>query len=233
MIDKIKTKIKKFWENKTKRYILIGILALILLLIIIIIIVVCVKKSNSSKEKPDLEGICSKSYDIQVYKEEKIISSLKECGYDEKSNLFNFALSAIIRHNLYRACHNAKPLLPNCDLMKISQDYSNKMIYSHSGNDYNDEWLGENIFEITNNNLNGQEIVDNWYKESKEYNFNKKRPKDNGKITSHFTQLVWKNSKDIGIGYTCKLNNCIVIANYFPGGNIDGEYSDNVEDRKD
>ena len=50
------------------------------------------------------------------------------------------------------------------------------------------------------------------------------------KKTSHFNQFGWNNSKDFGIEYTCELNTFIVNANYFPGGNIDGE---NVEDRKD
>ena len=45
----------------------------------------------------------------------------------------------------------------------------------------------------------------------------------------HFTQVVWKNSKKLGIGKAKNKNGkTIVVANYEPAGNWIGQYKDNV-----
>ena len=47
--------------------------------------------------------------------------AVKECGLDKDSELLKFYLSSIKSHNIFRACHNAPPLIFNCEIMKISQ----------------------------------------------------------------------------------------------------------------
>ena len=42
--------------------------------------------------------------------------------------------------------------------------------------------------------------------------------------TGHFSQLVWKDSKEVGFGYA----GGIVVANYYPTGNVMGCWEDNV-----
>ena len=47
--------------------------------------------------------------------------------------------------------------------------------------------------------------------------------------TDHFSQLVWRNSKELGIGTAqSKSGNFFLVARYSPPGNINGEFSDNV-----
>jgi hypothetical protein len=48
--------------------------------------------------------------------------------------------------------------------------------------------------------------------------------------TGHFTQLVWKNSIQLGIGIAFSTDNqtAWVVAEYYPQGNIDGEFAANV-----
>lgn len=45
----------------------------------------------------------------------------------------------------------------------------------------------------------------------------------------HFTQVVWKNSKALGIGWV-QMNDgtTYVVANYEPAGNVIGQYEKNV-----
>lgn len=41
--------------------------------------------------------------------------------------------------------------------------------------------------------------------------------------TGHFTQVVWKGSKEMGVGRaTARSGNIYVVANYAPGGNMQG-----------
>lgn len=47
--------------------------------------------------------------------------------------------------------------------------------------------------------------------------------------TGHFTQVVWKDSKELGVGCTKAKNGKIyVVANYYPPGNYIGCYVENV-----
>ena len=49
------------------------------------------------------------------------------------------------------------------------------------------------------------------------------------KLLGHFTQLVWKDSKEMGVGRSqSKDGTWIAVANYLPPGNVIGEYPKNV-----
>lgn len=47
-------------------------------------------------------------------------------------------------------------------------------------------------------------------------------------FSGHFTQVVWKDSKRLGIALVKNNNNTIVVANYDPPGNFIGDYINNV-----
>lgn len=45
----------------------------------------------------------------------------------------------------------------------------------------------------------------------------------------HFTQVVWKNSKELGVGRaTDGKGNWYAVANYLPPGNFNNMYAENV-----
>ena len=195
---------KNFWSNKLKRYIAIGVISTVILAVVIIAVVVSVtKKSDSNKDKdkgnnnefeegkdkdnnessepelinPDCAGVCDKPYDIKVYSDSKLKSKLKECNYQENTELFNFVLEAIKRHNILRACHNAQPLMFNCEILKISQDYAETQPSGHAGTRFNGQWMGENLFwSWGKETLTGSYVVDDWYEEIKNYNFDTGNP---------------------------------------------------------
>ena len=136
-------------------------------------------------------------------------------------------MEAIKRHNILRACHNAEPLMFNCEIMKLSQDYAETEPEGHSNNrNFNGQWMGENYFWSSGMKLTGDYPVNDWYREISNYNFD--TGKGNG-ITGHFTQVVWKNSKEFGIGYHCNGSTCYVIGNYSPGGNFNNDYLNQVQ----
>ena len=55
-----------------------------------------------------------------------------------------------------------------------------------------------------------------------------------GQGTDHFTQLIWKSTKYIGVGKTLtkrnKMTCTIIVARYEPRGNIPGDFNENVEE---
>ena len=237
--NKINNFFKEIWNNKKKRYIALGIVTGIIVVIIVVVATVCLIKIISSSNSdlsdepefivPDCSGTCSKPYDIKVYSDNKLKAKLKECNYNEGSELFTFALESIKRHNILRACHNAQPLMFNCEIMKISQDYAEKNPSGHSGTNFKGEWMGENLFwSHGRKSVDGGFPVDEWYNEISFYNFETGKSIDE-KVTGHFTQVVWKNSKELGIGYYCQNTDCTVVGNYFPGGNYNDDYLNQVQ----
>ena len=199
------------------------------------------KESDSTDTefiKPDCSDACENPYDILVYSDEALKSKLKECGLDKDSELLKFYLSSIKSHNIFRACHNAPPLIFNCEIMKISQNYakylSDNDLFINSKNKYYGEKLGENLAKyggVHSGMYQGESYTNMWYRTKSSYNFRYPSYHYNAR---QFTQVVWKNSTEFGIGIYChpKTNNeCHIVANYYPTGNngTEEDYAFNVQ----
>lgn len=136
------------------------------------------------------------------------------------------------RHNTYRAQHQVGNLVRNSAVETIAQDYSEYLAangkFEHSGNKFNGNSLGENLYKSYGMAVSGTNAVDLWYNEVEIYDFNNQGFSSG---TGHFTQLVWKNSKNLGCGIACG-QGCIVTCNYYPAGNVRGQYESNVFPKK-
>ena len=142
----------------------------------------------------------------------------------------SFQKEALDTHNNYRKKHHANNLVLNKDLCNIAQKYAEYLAktgnFEHSSNSYNGNPLGENLFACYGIKINGKMMTDDWYNEIKQYNFNKP-----GFIsgTGHFTQIIWKDSKEVGFGYAQGSDGYYYgVANYYPAGNYMGEFEYNV-----
>ena len=199
------------------------------------------KESDSTDTefiKPDCSDACENPYDILVYSDEALKSKLKECGLDKNSELLKFYLSSIKSHNIFRACHNAPPLIFNCEIMKISQNYakylSDNDLFINSKNKYYGEKLGENLAKyggVHSGMYQGESYTNMWYRTKSSYNFRYPSYHYNAR---QFTQVVWKNSTEFGIGIYCHPktdNECHIVANYYPTGNngTEEDYAFNVQ----
>ena len=116
-------------------------------------------------------------------------------------------------------------------LEKIAQSHSEKLAslgyLVHSSNTLNGNKIGENLYIWKKDSgYIGSKPVDEWYSEIKDYDFDKSEfsPK-----TSHFTQVVWENTKQVGCGVACdEKDYCYITCNYFPAGNYFGQFKTNV-----
>lgn len=70
--------------------------------------------------------------------------------------------------------------------------------------------------------MKGGDASKAWYDEVKDYKYGS--GEGTFDKTGHFSQLVWKASKEVGFGYA----GGIVVANYYPGGNLMGSWEKNV-----
>jgi len=73
--------------------------------------------------------------------------------------------------------------------------------------------------------------TEDWYSERVDYNYNTGTSK-NGNAVGHFTAVLWKATTNVGFGYAYGpdgLNyKLIVVAQYTPPGNVQGQYKANV-----
>ncbi|XP_053381289.1 uncharacterized protein LOC123555358 isoform X2 [Mercenaria mercenaria] len=141
-------------------------------------------------------------------------------------------------HNEYRARHQAAPLKHSKDLSEFAQKWANHLVatnsFQHSNCDLKGERLGENIamkWSSRPDAYSGQEATDQWYSEVKQHTFG---GEPSSLSTGHFTQVVWKGSKEFGVGKAlAKDGKTIVVASYRPAGNMMGKFGENVLPPKD
>jgi len=57
------------------------------------------------------------------------------------------------------------------------------------------------------------------------YDFNSNAPSGD---TGHFTQVIWASTKTVGCGLAQCNGNDLLVCNYSPAGNYDGQYQENV-----
>ena len=75
----------------------------------------------------------------------------------------------------------------------------------------------------------GVKATESWYKENKQYDYQKATFQ---KGTGHFTQVVWQSTAALGVAVATykdgDWNKVVVVANYSPGGNVQGLFVQNV-----
>ena len=165
------------------------------------------------------------------YNEES--SNLKNLENTNVNNVIftseEFANEALIAHNIYREKHHVPPVTLNREICLLAQKHANIMAlnedFLHSHNTYKGEELAENLFMFTGNKISGENMVETWYNEGKDYDYNGDFQKGSG----HFTQIVWKETKEVGFAYAQSKNGTFyAVGHYYPPGNFLGEFSNNV-----
>nr|DBA21336.1 TPA: hypothetical protein GDO54_017993 [Pyxicephalus adspersus] len=140
--------------------------------------------------------------------------------HEQGINTKQFEEDFLSAHNKYRKLHGSPPLQINWDLCKSAQKWADHLLSIRSLQHSNTD-LGENLYYKSSSNprdLPGNEPVDSWYKEIENYNFSRPGFSSN---TGHFTQVVWKDSKEVGYGVATDGKRLyFVIAQYSPAGNI-------------
>ena len=130
-------------------------------------------------------------------------------------------------HNKKRADHGCPDLKINNDLNNLAQKYAENMPKKQIPKIplYAGVFLGENKYIYKGKMFDVEDMCYAWYNEIKSYDQNSNEYKKN---TSHFTQMIWKSSTDVGFGFYKKGNFYYTVALYYPPGNTLGEYKENV-----
>ncbi|XP_034667385.1 Golgi-associated plant pathogenesis-related protein 1 [Drosophila subobscura] len=136
-----------------------------------------------------------------------------------------FAQECLNVHNQYRALHHAPPLRLSAKLNALATNWAQYLLANNRMEHRQNSGYGENIYMAMGGNMSASDAVDSWYKEINQYNWHSPAF---GMGTGHFTQVVWKNSTELGVGFAKRGNVIYVVCNYNPPGNYNNMFRENV-----
>lgn len=142
------------------------------------------------------------------------------------------AKAILDHHNKIRNELGIPPLTWNAEVAAYAQNwadtlanYNNCKLDHRQNRQQNYKGYGENLFEASSAKLfKPLDASIAWYSEIKDYTY-AKLDDTNWAKTAHYTQMIWKNTKEMGVGVaTCPGGGVIIVANYNPPGNYSGEF---------
>src|SRR5262245_60646004 len=132
------------------------------------------------------------------------------------------AMQAVLTaHNAYRAKHCVPALTWSTELAASAQQWANRCQFNHDDSSRH----GENLFWGTAGAFSPSSAVATWSEAIGDHDFSKPQ---RGDQAGHFTQVVWKGTKQLGCGMAACHGNHFWACRYSPPGNAGGQYARNV-----
>ena len=123
-------------------------------------------------------------------------------------------------HNQWRQQVGVPPLSWSSELANYAQDWANQLSARGAINHRPNNSFGENIFWISGRQASPAEVVDSWGNEVRDYDYNSNSCRN---VCGHYTQVVWKNTQQVGCGVARSGEQEIWVCNYNPPGNYNGQ----------
>lgn len=134
----------------------------------------------------------------------------------------DFIIDCLCWHNEYRARHSVPAMSISMKLCVSAQEWANHLasrneLYYPPQRIFN---FGQNIFCCVEASLvasiSGQEVATYWYSSIKRYDYYKRPSLLHTNVNcGHFTQIVWKNSKFMGVGKSTSKTGKIFVVGEF------------------
>jgi uncharacterized protein YkwD len=125
--------------------------------------------------------------------------------------------AVLAAHNKARLDTNSPNLTWNCSLADWAQEWADKGVAQHR--EFSN--YGENIFVANDSKVAATDAVNKWLAERPQWN-NVTGSCAAGKTCTHYTQIVWKRTTQIGCGINRNAGGkwkVLLVCNYDPAGN--------------
>lgn len=153
----------------------------------------------------------------------------------EQTTEMDFIIDCLCWHNEYRARHNVPAMSIAMKLCVSAQEWANHLasrneLYYCPSRIFN---FGQNIFCCVETclmlSISGQEVATYWYSSIKRYDFCKRPSLLHTSVNSgHFTQIVWKNTRFLGVGKSVSRTGKIFVVGEFNRIDIDARITQTV-----
>jgi pathogenesis-related protein 1 len=125
-------------------------------------------------------------------------------------------------HNQVRARVGVPPLRWSPRLADVAQQWADELIAREKFAHRPKPHYGENLFEIRGGRSSPSEVVADWAAEARDYNLARNTCRARAQC-GHYTQIVWRNTKEVGCGVARLPGREVWVCNYDPPGNWSGE----------
>ncbi|XP_077868194.1 Golgi-associated plant pathogenesis-related protein 1-like [Saccoglossus kowalevskii] len=158
--------------------------------------------------------------------ENSCVMPIQETGHGRISE---YKLQLLEAHNYFRCMHGVPPLIWDTVLSEAARVYGNVTLKQESTALFLDQYwpFGKNTAMYLQDyfpTVTGMETVDCWYQHKQFYNCDDPKP---SVLTDMFTQVIWKDTTRVGCGIA-EGQEVYVVCNYFPKGNVNGTFIENV-----
>ena len=143
---------------------------------------------------------------------------------DRPSGSLSDKIQAIlVEHNKYRDEVGVPPLQWSENLAASAQQWANHLAatgtFEHSG-------AGENLASGTAGAFSITQLIDLWGNEKQYFRngtFSDVSSSGDWKSVGHYTQVVWRNTTEVGCGLASGHGNDVLVCHYKPAGNVIGQ----------
>ncbi|HEX5958660.1 MAG TPA: CAP family protein [Hyphomicrobiaceae bacterium] len=119
-------------------------------------------------------------------------------------------------HNAKRRAHCAPDLTWSSELAAAAQAWADRCEFAHASRSVNPN-QGENLARGAGKLGTAAHLFAGWYDEVRQYNFGSPSYQ---KGTGHFTQIVWRGTREVGCGVATCGGKSFWVCRYAPQGNI-------------
>lgn len=123
--------------------------------------------------------------------------------------------------NAVRARVGVPPLVWSDKLARAAKEWADTLVKEGSFRHTPHSPYGQNLYELTGGEFLPQQIVNGWAAEAKDYDHAKNACK-RGRMCGHYTQMVWRDTKELGCAVARGGDREIWVCDYNPPGNIAG-----------
>ncbi|HLI84021.1 MAG TPA: CAP domain-containing protein [Bryobacteraceae bacterium] len=123
-------------------------------------------------------------------------------------------------HNAIRKRVGVPSLTWSTELAAGAQQWADTLLRNGNFQHQSRNPYGENLFEITGAAATPVEVVNDWASEARDYNY---KTNSCSAVCGHYTQVVWRDTKEVGCGVAQNQQRQVWVCEYNPPGNIVGE----------
>lgn len=123
-------------------------------------------------------------------------------------------------HNRLRAAHNEAPLVWSSELAAEAQRWADHLLHGSTLAHGGDKGHGQNLFFISGLRTTPEFVFEQWASEASDYN---RSANTCSNMCGHYTQIVWRNTKQVGCAIARAGSQEVWVCDYDPPGNVVGK----------
>jgi uncharacterized protein YkwD len=123
-------------------------------------------------------------------------------------------------HNFIRRSLGVPPLTWSDGLAARAQEWAESLLAKNQFRHQPKSSYGENLFEMIGAHASPARVVEEWAAESRNYDYRSNRCSG---TCGHYTQIVWRDTREVGCGVARSAHREVWVCEYNPPGNWAGQ----------